>query len=112
MGKLIRILASGSSALFVALAIFVLLTGETKQAVPYLVVAAAIALIWVIGEFFHRYPPPPLVPGDKMNAFAQLTRYRRAYPGWQGKLVAYLIPALVMIALTGELIGLWGLFHL
>ena len=106
MGNFTKAFVCIVSAIFAVLAIVGFISGGGREGIPFLVVSAVVAIFGGIGEFFYRYPSPPSAPGDGNSAWAQLKIYRKHYPGWQGHLVCYGIPALVLIVLLARLLSL------
>ena len=103
MGNFTKTLVSVVSAIFAVLAIGAFISGNGKESITLLVISAVVALCGGIGLFFQRFPPPPLVPGEGNSAWALFRSYRKQYPGWQGKLVCYGIPTLMLIVLLFRL---------
>ena len=106
MGNFTKAFVGIVSAIFAVLEIVGFISGGGKEGIPFLVVSAVVAIFGGIGVFFYRYPPPPSALGDGNSAWAQLKIYRKHYPGWQGHLVCYGIPALVLIVLLARLLSL------
>ena len=103
MGNFTKMLVCFVSAIFAVLGIGALISGNVRDSITLLVISAFIALCGGIGLFFQRFPPPPLVPGEGNSAWALLRSYRKQYPGWQGKLVYYGIPTLILIVMLFRL---------
>ena len=107
MSSFTKILVASIATLFSVSGVGALIFSGVKQSVPYFVVSAIVALLGAIGLFFHRYPPPPLEPGEGNSAWALLKNYRKKYPGWPSWLVGYSIPTLVLLALLLRLMELY-----
>ena len=104
MGNFTKTLVCVVSVIFAVLAFGVFISGGSgKESIPFLVVSAVVALFGGIGLFFQRFPPPPISPGEGNSAWALFNSYRKHYPGWQGKLVCYGIPSLMLIVLLFRL---------
>jgi len=103
MGNFTKTLVCVVSAIFAVLAIDTLISGNVRDSITLLVISVFVALCGGIGLFFQRFPSPPLAPGEGSSAWTLLRSYRKQYPGWQGKLVYYGIPTLLLIVMLFRL---------
>lgn len=111
MSSFTKIFVVSVAVLFAILGIGALIFSGAKQSAPYFVVSAIVAFFGAVGLFFQQYPPPPLVPGEGNSAWALLKSYRKKYPGWQGWLVGYSIPVLVLLAILSRFLDLFSALH-
>lgn len=106
-----RALIAVSALMFLVIAVGMALRGKYEAAATAGGLACFILFMGGMAWFEKKYPLPPLPQGEAPTLGGEARRYLKHYPGAPGKVAAFVLGIILLLAIVTFILRFWHTTH-